>query len=235
VDHDISMLVPEIWCRMRVHEHDPRFMISEGFLERIEDFTFDGRTILASRLGYRITPLFVDRFLGRLFETPDAVFPEEMLRPEKQSLELFAAGVDAIVEAQRRVALNYFEDGSVEAACPPLKALLHIIAHGNYEGMGLDNPHFRKLFDHEAVLSSDWYRERLRVKQERDTALWRRHVAALEKFQQVGTFASTACDFSLEERARDARDQLARVSSPAYLNELRGTIGADPFKGQINR
>ncbi len=136
-------------------------MIAEGLLERVEDFTFDGRKILASRLGYRITAAFVDRFLGRLFETPDAVFPEEMLRPEKQGLELFAAGVDAIVEAQRRVALNYFEDGSVEAACPPLKALLHIMAHGAYEGMGLDDPRFRKLFDRETVLASDWYEERL--------------------------------------------------------------------------
>ena len=157
VDHDISMLVPEIWCRMRVHERDPRFMISEGLLERIEDFQFGGRTVLASRLGYRITALFADRFLGRLFETPDAVFTEEMLRPEKQSLELFAAGVDAIVEAQRRVALNYFEDGSVDAACPPLKALLHIMAHGAYEEMKLDDPSFRELFEREAVLRSDWY------------------------------------------------------------------------------
>ncbi len=146
VDHDISMLVPEIWCRMRVHERDPQFMIAEGLLERVEDFEFDGRTVLASRLGYRITPLFVDRFLGRLFETPDAVFTEEMLRPEKQSLELFAAGVDAIVEAQRRVALNYFEDGSVEAACPPLKALLHIMAHGEYEGMGLNDSRLSRAF-----------------------------------------------------------------------------------------
>jgi hypothetical protein len=235
VDHDVSMLVPEIWCRMRVHERHPSFMISEGLLERMEDFAFEGRTILASRLGYRITPLFVDRFLGRLFETPDAVFPEEILRPEKQSLELFAAGVDAIVEAQRRVALNYFEDGSVEAACPPLKALLHIMVHGSYEGMGLDDPRFRRLFDRETVLASDWYRERLRVKQERDTALWNRHVAALEKFQQAGTAASAACDFDVEERTRGARAQLARVSSPAYLQELRGTIGADPFVGQINR
>jgi hypothetical protein len=233
VDHDISMLVPEIWCRMRVHEHDPGFMISEGFLERIADFTFNGRRILASRLGYRITSLFVDRFLGRLFETPDAVFPEEMLRPERQSLELFAVGVDAIVEAQRRVALNYFEDGSVEAACPPLKALLHIMAHGSYQGMGLDDPRFRKLFDRDAVLSSDWYRDRLRVKQERDTALWRRHASALENFNQTGVFASTACDFNLEERTAEARAQLARASSPAYLSELSGTIGADPFTGQI--
>ena len=233
VDHDISMLVPEIWCRMRVHERDPRFMISQGLLERVEDFQFGGRTVLASRLGYRITALFADRFLGRLFETPDAVFTAEMLRPEKQSLELFAAGVDAIVEAQRLVALNYFEDGSVEAACPPLKALLHVMAQGAYEKMQLDDPSFRELFEREAVLRSDWYQQRLRVKQERDTALWRRHVAALDKFQQAGTFPSTVCDFNIEERTREARAQLARVSSPAYLSELCGTIGADPFLGQI--
>ena len=64
VDHDISLLVPEIWCRMRVHERDPEFLIANGYLEKVSDFCLDGRTVLASRLGYRITPLFVDRFLG---------------------------------------------------------------------------------------------------------------------------------------------------------------------------
>jgi hypothetical protein len=233
VDHDISMLVPEIWCRMRVHERDPQFMISEKLLERVEDFAFAGRKIFASRLGYRITRVFVERFLGRLFETPDAAFPEEMLRPEKQSLELFAAGVDAIVEAQRRVALNYFEDGSVDAACPPLKALLHIMAHGQYEGMDLSSAAFRRLFDREVVLKSGWYQERLRVKQERDIALWRRHLAALENFETSSAIVASAPGFPVRDRLSDARDQLARVSSPAYLDELRGTIGADPFTGQI--
>ena len=88
VDHDISLLVPEIWCRMRVHERDPEFLIDNGYLEKVEDLELDGRTVLASRLGYRITALFVDRFLGRIFETPDAVFTEEMLRPELQDLDL---------------------------------------------------------------------------------------------------------------------------------------------------
>jgi hypothetical protein len=235
VDHDISMLVPEIWCRMRVHERDPRFMISEGLLERVEDFEFGSRTVLASRLGYRITALFADRFLGRLFETPDAVFTEEMLRPEKQSLELFVAGVDAIVDAQRRVALNYFEDGSVQAACPPLKALLHIMAQGTYKGMGIDDPSFRNSFARQAVLDSSWYRERLGVQQERDAALWRRHITSLEKFQHTQTLGSAACEFNVEERTCEARAQLARVTAPAYLNELRGTIGADPFTGQISQ
>ena len=110
----------------------------------------DGRTVLASRLGYRITSLFVDRFLGRIFETPGAVFTEEMLRPEKQDLGLFAAGVDAIVEAQRRVATNYFEDGSVEAACPPLKALLHIMAAAPMRERGSTIPASAAMFTREA-------------------------------------------------------------------------------------
>src|SRR5512144_2983527 len=71
VDHDISMLAPEIWCRMKPEERDPRFLIENGYLEKVDDFVFDGRKVLASRLGYRISPRFADVFLGRIFETPD--------------------------------------------------------------------------------------------------------------------------------------------------------------------
>ena len=232
VDHDISMLVPEIWCRMRVHEKEPEFLIAEDLLEPLDDFVFEGRRVLASRLGYRITAKFVERFLGRLFETPDVVFTSEMLRPEEQSLELFAVGIDAIVEAQRRVALNYFEDGSVESACPPLKGLLHIMARGEYDGMGLGDARFRTLFERDVVLESDWYRERLRSKQERDVALWHRHVAALEQFKRSGVMTASTPEFDVRSRLRDAQRELARVSSPAYLHELIGTIGADPLTGR---
>src|SRR6202042_3203379 len=45
VDHDVSLLVPEIWCRMRTAERDPRFLIETGYLEKIEDFTFEGHTV----------------------------------------------------------------------------------------------------------------------------------------------------------------------------------------------
>jgi hypothetical protein len=220
VDHDVSLLVPEIWCRMRVEERDPGFLKAHGYLEQVCDFCLDGRTVSASRLGYRITEKFVDHFLGRIFENPDAVFPDQMLRPEKQDLAQFAAGVEAIVETQTRVALQYFEDGSVDAACPPLQALLHIMAHGSYEGMSADAPEIRGLFRRDAMLRSEWYRERLAVKQERDVALWTRHVLALEGAR-------------LGDRLETARLQLARVSAPAYLLELEGTIGADPFHLQI--
>jgi hypothetical protein len=228
VDHDISLLVPEIWCRMRVGERNPEFLLAHGYLEKVCDFCVDGRTVLASRLGYRITPLFVDRFLGRLFETPDAVFTEEILRPEKQDIEQFAAGVDAIVEAQTRVARQYFEDGSVAAACPPLRALLEIMAEGSSQGRGVDDPDVRRMFTREYLMASDWYCERLRAKQTRDIALWTRHVRSIEEFRDSGASFE---GFDIESRLGDARQQLARVSAPEYLSELEGTLGADPFCG----
>jgi hypothetical protein len=224
VEHDVSMLVPEIWCRMQPAEREPAWLLENGFLEKVEDFEYEGRKVLASRLGWRITARFADHFLGRLFETPSTVFTEEMLRPELQGWDVFAAGVDAIVEAQTRVARGYFEDGSVEAACPPLRALLHVMVHGEYEGMTLADPKLRALFSREATLRSDWYRERLRVKQTRDVALWTAHVAAVESHRpEAGELPD------LERRRAAAREGLARVRAPGYLEELVGTIGADPF------
>jgi phosphoenolpyruvate carboxykinase (diphosphate) len=229
VDHDISILVPELWCRMRVPERDPAFLIASGYLEKLNDFIYEGRTVQAGRLGYRITALFVDHFLGRIFELPGAVFSDEMLRPERQDLAAFAAGIDAIVEAQQRVAQHYFADGSVGAACPPIRALLHIMASGQWDGRRIEDPEVRTLFTRESLLASDWYQERLRTKQERDIALWRRHIASLE-----ATRAELAPALDFGGRLRSARKEFARVSAPSYFAELRGTIGADPFHLQIS-
>lgn len=225
VDHDNSMLAPELWCRMRVYERDPRFLIENGFLEKVDDFEFDGQKILASRLGYRITELFVDRFLGRIFEMPNAVFPEEILRPEKQDLAMFAAGIKAITEAQRSVALNYFKDGSIRDACPPIRAVLHIMAYGDYEGIHEADPCLQSMFTRESLLASDWYKDRLRTKQSIDTALWTRHIAELEKLI-AGGMPPSQIDWN--GRAAKAREELARAKSDCYLAELAGTIGADP-------
>ncbi len=63
VDHDLSLLVPEIWCRLTPDERDPAWLIREGLLEPLDDFTHDGELILASRLGYRITRRFVSDVL----------------------------------------------------------------------------------------------------------------------------------------------------------------------------
>ncbi|HEY3499048.1 MAG TPA: hypothetical protein VGK73_30360, partial [Polyangiaceae bacterium] len=234
-DHDISLLIPELWCRLFPAERDPARLIAEGHLERLDDYELDGKKVLASRLGYRITSKFVHTFFGRVFDNPSAVFTEEILRPEVQDAAVFADGVDNIVDAQRRVAEDYFKDNSVEDACPPLKALLHIMAHGHYQGKDARHPEVRALFTREALLESEWYKERLRVKQERDVELWTRHVRCLGEFLERPGHRDEALRLGIEERLALAKRELERVSSEAYLASLEGTIGADPIHEPLTR
>ena len=172
VDHDISMLIPEIWCRLPVKDRDPEYLIKQGYLETIPDFEHNGQRVQASRLGYRITEGFVRAFFGKIFDNPLIVFDEEMLRPEVQDMDAFVDGINNIVEAQQRVAQSYLDDGTIEDACPSLKALLYIMATGEYEGKDAAHPDIRALFTRDYLLGSDWYAERLRNKQSRDVALW---------------------------------------------------------------
>ena len=182
VDHDISLLVPELWCRMSVQERDPKFLVEHGYLERCRDFSHSEQPVLASRLGYRITMRFVINFFGRVFNHPHLVFTDKMLRPETQDYDIFADGMDNIVETHQRVAKAYFDDGSIENACPPLKALLHIMARNEYGGKGLDHPEIREMFTREHLLASDWYAQRLAAKQASDLASGERHVTYLKTF-----------------------------------------------------
>jgi hypothetical protein len=232
VDHDISLLVPEVWSRLTAKERDPAFLIGEGHLEPLYDFEHAGRKVLASRLGYRITAKFVRTFFGRVFDHPDRVFDEAFLRPETQDREAFVDGVHNIKEAQERVALEAFEDGSVEDACPPLRALLSIMAHGSYEGKDAHDPAVRLLFTREALVGSDWYRQRLAARQGADERLWRRHLAALDAWLAENPGAEPALAAAMRQRRDLAASQLDRVAGPGYLDSLQGTLGADPSLGQ---
>jgi hypothetical protein len=229
VDHDVSLLIPEIWCRMFPSERDPERMIAEGHLEQLTDYEFDGKKVLQSRLGYRITSKFVHTFFGRVFDNPVSVFDEGILKPETQDAAVYADGICNIVEAQERVAKAYFEDNSIEDACPPLKALLHVMAYGQWEGKDASHPEFRKLFTRDALLESDWYKERLRVKQARDVELWQRHVQRLGEFLALPSHHEEARRLGIRDRLARAKAELERVSSAQYLADLQGTIGADPI------
>lgn len=229
VDHDISLLVPEIWCRLQQHESDPKWLIEHGYLEKVEDFEYKGQHVPASRIGYRITPKFVRIFFGRVFNNPSSVLNEEMLKPELQDMDTYVEGMLTIAAAHKEVAENYFADGSVVDAVPPLKALLHIMAKGEYEGKGIDDPEIRGLFDREAMLESDWYKERLASQQEHDIAAWKAHVKYLEHYLQRDTHTAVAKRLRVDTRLTAAKEELERVSAPAYLEELVGTIGRQPI------
>ncbi len=228
VDHDVSLLVPEVWCRMGVEERDPRFLLANGYLERCRDFEHQGRTVLASRLGCRITRRFVTHFCGRVFNHPHVIFTEEMLRPELQDMETFVDGMDNIVTTQRRVAEYYFNDGSVAQACPPLRALLHIMRDGQNDGRDLAHPEIRALFDPAQALASEWYEQRLKARQTVAIRQWRHHLTYLQKFLARPNYADEAARLDVPGRLEAARQEYARVRSPAYIEELRGTLGAEP-------
>ena len=230
VDHDVSLIVPEIWSRMSAEEREPKFLIANRFLERCADFDHAGKKILASRLGWRINQRFVHAFFGRVFNHPHAVFTEAMLKPELQSKDIFADGMDTIIATQKRVAKMYFDDGSIAQASPPLKALLHIMLNDEWEGKGLEHPDVRKLFTRENLLASPWYAARLVAKQKIDRALWKRHVECLNQFLRRPNYTDVAETLHIADRLTAARKTLEAVESPDYLKKLAGTIGAEPIE-----
>ncbi len=228
-DHDISILIPEIWARLVPEDRDPKKLIENGCLEKLEDFEYEGKKILASRLGYRITKNFAFRCMNRLFDEPLAVFNERMLKPELQDMEAYVDGINNITEAMQRAALPFFEDGSVEAAIPPLKVLLNVMAYGHYEGKDISDPELRKLFDREEVLKSNWYKARLKRKQEKDIAFYIEQIGYLEDFMANEINSVLVEEMNINDRLEKAKACLAHVESKQYLKELVGTIGVDPL------
>jgi hypothetical protein len=230
VDHDISLLIPELWCRLTPEERDPKNLIAEGLLAKVENFEFKGELIPACRLGYRITPRFVRRYLGRIFDNPNKVFDEQILFPEKQDLAAFADGVKYIAEAHQRVAKFYFRDGSIEQACPPLRALLNIMAHGEFEGLTIHDEKIREMFQLPSMLDSQWYRERLITQQVREQSLLQRHLDYLNQYKASAATQEHAQKLGIDDRIANVKEQLQRVNDPEYPRSLLGFLGADPMK-----
>ena len=228
-DHDISILIPEIWARLVPEDRDANFLIKNGCFDKLEDFEYNGQKVLASRLGYRINENFAFRCMNRLFDEPLAVFDEKMLKPELQDMEQFVDGINNIVEAQKKVALKYFEEGSVDSAIPPLKALLYIMAYGEYEGKTVDDPAIRNLFNREYVLQSDWYKERLVIKQQRDLKLAQSQLDYIVKFRAQPENQNCINDMRIDYKIAKLKERINYLKTDAYLQSLVGTIGADPL------
>lgn len=229
VGHDISLLIPEVWCRMSPEERDPNAMLSAGMLEKVEDYQWNEKEIPASRLGYRITTKFVRRYLGRIFDNPSKVFTDDILRPELQDPDSFADGLLHIAEAQQRVALLYMKDGGYELACPPLKAVLSLMAHGHYEGMSVNDPNLRKMFTRESLIESEWYLQRIQAKQRIDVAHWQKVVEHLRQYRRNSVQHDFANELDLQTRIDFAEKMLSQVQAPEYLDSLIGTPGVEPL------
>jgi hypothetical protein len=229
VAHDISLLIPEIWSRLRDYENDPQDMIEKGLLEKVPAFELNGKKLPTEYLGYRITRRFAHEFLGRIFTDPISVFPEDMLKPELQDGEQYADSIENLVEAGQLVAERYFKDGCAEKACPPLKALLEIMAHGNWEGKGLMDLEFRGLFNPEAILSSDWYKRRLDTRIEVTKDYWKKRINYLEEFLKDHVNREASERLGIQQRLDFSKDALSRLDDkPEAISRIHGCLGTDP-------
>jgi hypothetical protein len=230
VDHDFSLLVPELFSRMSPDERDARNLIAEGALERLEDFEHEGRRVAASRLGYRMTEKMATKYFGRIFLHPDVVFTPEMLRPELQDGGVFAESIATIAATHERVARAYFKDGTVDLAVPPLRALLEIMADGTAsQGWDLGSPEFRAQFTREAVLASDWYAQRLDAKQAAARARADAGLAAIEKFVSTPGNEEPTARLDMPTRVEAARLEAQRLAGPEFRDQLVGTAGSTPL------
>jgi hypothetical protein len=104
--------------------------------------------------------------------------------------------------------------------------LLHIMAHGHHEGRDERDPAVRALFTRESLVASEWYRRRLAARQAREVELWTRHLGYLELALAEAARPSPDLRGVILQRRALARAELDRVSTPAHLDSLVGTIGA---------
>jgi hypothetical protein len=102
-----------------------------------------------------------------------------------------------------------------------------------WEGKGLDDPNVRRLFTRESLLASDWYAARLKAKQTVDRKLWRRHVEYLDKFSKRASHADEAARLGISDRLARARITLESIESPAYVQKLAGTLGAELIEAYL--
>jgi hypothetical protein len=215
---------------MSEQERKASNLIADGHLEPLSDFTHNGQVVPASRLGYRITRKFVHRYFGRIFMDPDVVFTEPMLKPELQDIEEFVESVKTIIATHERVARAYLDDETIKYACPPMAALLQIMAEGQSEqGWTLDTAEFRALFAAEAVLGSPWYAARLDAKQNLDVRRASNALAALDHFISQPNNAEVVARLNLEQRRTDVEGWRDRWSSRTYRAYLEGTLGVQPL------
>lgn len=142
----------------------------------------------------------------------------KLLTPSREYTDEYNAWLSKIpshIYAMAFIIKRFYKE-EWQGDCPPLKALLEIMANGTWNGKSAHDPEFRAMFNRESVLQSDWYQARLVAKQRVDIRLAKAKLEALEGY------CAQAEHLPVVER------QLERLSSHEYLLSLNGSIGVDP-------
>jgi phosphoenolpyruvate carboxykinase (diphosphate) len=100
------------------------------------------------------------------------------------------------------------------------------MANGSFEGKSVNDPAIRSMFTREYLLQSDWYQERLKIKQQRDYSLWQRHRGYI-LLRMSETEQTDPVIQELTQKLAVTEHMLAVTSQSSYLESLQGTLGAD--------
>ena len=103
------------------------------------------------------------------------------------------------------------------------------MAFGNFEGKDLSYADLRKQFDRDNVLQTDWYKKRLLLKQTKDSVFMEKQIAYLTDFMAHANNEILAAEMQIAKRIEKAKNELKFIESEKYIQNLVGTIGADPL------
>ena len=229
VDHDISLLVPELWCRLSAQERDPGRPDRQrlpGETRRLH--ARRRRMIPASRLGYRITYEFVRTFFGRIFDNPDpgarrghapardAGHGRLRRRHPQHHRGAAARGAAVLRGWQHRAGLPAAAGAALDHGARPVR------------GERCAPPrHPPPVHPRAPARPATGICQRLR---QRPAA---RHptLAALSGLSRrllpPRPTTTSPGQLDIPSRLAHAQGELQRASAPAYCDALRGTIGAD--------
>ncbi|KAL0227701.1 hypothetical protein RCL1_003844 [Eukaryota sp. TZLM3-RCL] len=230
IDHDVSYLIPELFCRMTAEERVAKNLIANDFLEKLEDFKdANGEVVYASRLGYRINRKFTNIFLGRLFDSPNKVFDDAMLCPEQQDRNTYIDSIKNICQAQQRVCNMYIEDGTVNDMVPPLAFLCRIIAAGGeHDGVTMSSPEFRNMFTMDHLVKSDWYKARLEQQLKMEEVVLKRKIDNILSYRSELT-PEVARQLDLDARLKNLEKNLEDLYACGDAHSCCfGYLGVEP-------
>jgi len=151
-----------------------------------------------------------------------------MLRPELQDAQVFADTIKVMTETHQRVAKAYLADGTIAGAVPPLRALIEIMANGqSAEGWTINDEDFRRLFDRDVVLTSDWYIARLKAKRAAALARAEAGLSSIERFATTPGNEEPSARLGIDDRIKFARSEVDRFMSDDYWQQIIGTTGGE--------
>jgi hypothetical protein len=78
-------------------------------------------------------------------------------------------------------------------------------------------------------MDSSWYQERLGICQKIHVYHLRHCVQHMKEFAKKESNREYVHSMHIRKRIEDCQKRLEYISSDAYLNDLKGTIGADPL------